>query len=134
MEGSPHKNHEDHVAGRGMNSLSRHNFVRKFVLVPQAMKIPNANAAVEKEWRKLENIRAWLMTKLRNKKEVIDEARNECRKVHFASLMDPCHLKNSEREPQYQKYKGRVIFRSDTVKDDPGSYAVFNEQDHQHHK
>ena len=29
-------------------------------------------------------------------------------KVHFASLMDLCHLENSELEPQYQKYKGRV--------------------------
>ena len=45
------------------------------------------------------------------------------RKVHFASLMDLCHLKNSELEPQYQKYKGRVVFRGDIVKDDSGSYG-----------
>ena len=32
-------------------------------------------------------------------------------KVHFASLMDLCHLKNSELEPQFQKYKGRVVLR-----------------------
>ena len=37
-----------------------------------------------------------------------DEARNKGRKVHSVSLMDICHLKNSELEPQYQKYKGRV--------------------------
>ena len=42
--------------------------------------------------------------------------------------MDLCHLKNSELEPQFQKYKGRVVFRGDTVKDDSGSYAVFTEQ------
>ena len=42
--------------------------------------------------------------------------------------MDLCHLKNSELEPQYQKYKGRVVLRGDIVKDDPGSYAVFTEQ------
>ena len=52
---------------------------------------------------------AWQLTKVRNKKEVIDEARNGGRKVHFASLMDICHLKNSELENQYQKYKGRVV-------------------------
>ena len=40
------------------------------------------------------------------------------RKVHFASLMDLCHLKNLELEPQYQKYKGRVVLRGDIVKDD----------------
>ena len=49
-------------------------------------------------------------------------------KVHFASLMDLFHLKNSELEPQFQKYKGRVALRGDIVKDDSGSYAVFTEQ------
>ena len=31
-------------------------------------------------------------------------------------------------EPQFQKYKGRVVLRGDIVKDDSGSYAVFTEQ------
>ena len=77
---------------------------------------------------KLKKIPAWQLTKVRNKKEVIDEARNKRRKVHFASLMDLCHLTNSEMEPQYQKYEGRVVLRGDIVKDDSGSYAVFTEQ------
>ena len=83
---------------------------------------------MEKEWEKLENIPAWQLTKVRNKKEVIEEARNKGRKVHFASLMDLCHLKDSELEPKYQKYKGRVVLRGDIVQDDSGSYAVFTEQ------
>ena len=54
--------------------------------------------------RKLQRIPTWQLTKVRNKKEVIDDARNKGRKVHFASLMDLlCHLKNSELEPQHQK-------------------------------
>ena len=56
------------------------------------------------------------------------EARNKGRTVHFASLIDLCHLKNSELEPQFQKYQGRVVLRGDIVKDDSGSYAVFTEQ------
>ena len=94
MEGSPHKNHEDHIAGKGMNSLSHYYLVHKFIPVPQAMKIPDAKAAVDKEWEKLKKIPACPLTKVRNKNEVIDEARNEGRKVHFASLMDFCHRKN----------------------------------------
>ena len=47
--------------------------------------------------------------------------------IFFASLMDLCHLENSELEPQHQKYKGRVVLRGDIVKDDSGSYAVFTE-------
>ena len=39
-----------------------------------------------------------------------------------------CHLKNLELEPQFQKYKGRVVFRGDIVKDDSGSNEVFTEQ------
>ena len=68
------------------------------------------------------------MTKVRNKSEVIAEARNKDHMVHFASLIDLCHLKNSELESQFQKHKGRVVLRGDIVKDDSGSYAVFTEQ------
>ena len=70
----------------------------------------------------------WQLTKVRNKKDVIEEAKNKGRKVHFASLMDLCHLKNSELGPQFQEYEGRVVLRADIVKDDSGSYAVFTEQ------
>ena len=76
----------------------------------------------------VEKIPAWQLTKVRNKREVIDKARNKGRTVHFASLMDLCHLKNSELEPQFQKYKSRVVLRGDIVKGDSGSYAAFTEQ------
>ena len=76
----------------------------------------------------MEKISAWNLTKVRSKKEVIDEARSSGAKVHFALLMDICHLKNAELEAKHQKYKGRIVFRGDIVKDDSGSYAVFTEQ------
>ena len=62
------------------------------------------------------------------KLEVIDEARTSRATVHFASLMDICHLKNAELEAKHLKYQGRVVLRGDIVKDDSGSYAVFTEQ------
>ena len=74
----PH-HHEDHIAGKGENSLT-------------------AKAAVDKEWEKLEKISAWNLTKVRSKKEVVNEARMSGATVHFASLMDICHLKNAELE------------------------------------
>ena len=95
--------HEDHIAGKEDNSLQHYNLVHKFIPMPQAMKIPAANAAVDKEWEKLENIPAWDMTKVRSKSEVIDEARTKGIKVHFASLMDICHLKSAELETKHQK-------------------------------
>ena len=60
-------------AGKGDNSLQHENLVHKFIPLPQAMKIPAAKAAVDKEWEKLEKIPAWDLTKVRSKKEVIAE-------------------------------------------------------------
>ena len=91
------------------------------------MKIPAAKAAVDKEWENW-RISAWNVTKVRSKTEVIDEAKTSGGTVHFASLMDICHLKNAELEAKHQKYKGRVILRGDIAKDDSGSYAVLTEQ------
>ena len=111
-----------------MNSLSHYDHVLKFIPMPQAMKIPDSKVAVDKELKKLEKIPAWQMTKVRNKKEVFSEARDDGRTAHFSLLMDVCHLKNSELEPTFQKCKHRVVLRDDIVKDDSGSYAVFTEQ------
>ena len=37
-------------------------------------------------------------------------------KVHFATLMNICHLKNAELEAKHQTNKGRVVLRGDIVK------------------
>ena len=65
---------------------------------------------------KLEKFSTWHLTKGRSKKEVIDEARTKGAKVHFATLMDICHLKNAELEAKHQKYKGRVVLRGELLK------------------
>ena len=86
MEESLPNYHEDHIAGRGDKSLQHYNLVHKWTIMPQAMKIPAVKAVVDKEWEKLEKIAAREVTKVRSKKEVIDEARTKGAKVHFASL------------------------------------------------
>ena len=98
--------------------MTHYSLVHKFIPMPQALKNPDAKAAVEIELEKLEKISAWQLTKFRNKKEVIEEAVNEGRKVHFAS---------SNGSLSSQKYKGRVVLRGDIVKDDAGPCAVFTE-------
>ena len=42
--------HEDRIAGKGDTSLQHYNLVHKFIPMHQAMKIPAAKAAVDKEW------------------------------------------------------------------------------------
>ena len=63
-EGLPRRNHEDHFARKGMNSSSHYNLVHRFIPMLEAMNIPDAKAAVEK-WEKLEKIRAWELTKVK---------------------------------------------------------------------
>ena len=101
MEESLPKYHEDHIAGKGDNSLQHYNLVHKFNLLPQAKKIPAAKAAVDKEWETLENISAWNLTKVRSKKEVIDDARadghkSSCCLIEGHLSFEECRIGDSE--------------------------------------
>ena len=118
--------HEDHNAGKADNSPQHYNMVHKFIPMPQAMKTPQQKQQWIKNGRNLKRFQRGTK-QVRNKSDVIDEARKGG-KVHFASLMDLCHLKNADLETKHQKYEGRVVLRGDIVKDDSGSYAVFTEQ------
>ena len=120
MGNSPPSNHEDHIAGKAEHSLQHYNLVHNFFLCLKLWKFLQQKQRWTrngKNWRKFS---AWNLTKVKSKKQVIDEARTSGAKVHFASLMDICHLKNAELEAKHQKYKGRVVLRGDIVKDDSG--------------
>ena len=65
--------------------------------MPQAMKIQDAKAAVDEAWKKLKKTSlAWQLDKVGSQKEVILEAQSDKKKVHVATLMDICHLKNAQ--------------------------------------
>ena len=65
--------------------------------------------------------------KLKSKQEVIDEAMQACKTVHFANAHGIMPLQNHRIGKQCQTYKGRVVLRGDAVNNDSGSYAVFTE-------
>ena len=77
---------------------------------------------------KLDHRKAWLLETVRKKSKVMAQARSEGNIVHFGSLMALCHIKHSELAESLQKYKGRVVFRGDNVRDESGYLAVFSEQ------
>ena len=54
--------------------------------MPQAMKIPDAEAAVDKEWEKLEEFPAWHLNKVKTKKRGSSGSTKKGKKKH-------CHLK-----------------------------------------
>ena len=59
--------HEEHIGGKEQDSVLHYNLVHKFNPMPQAMKIPDAKAAVDKEWKKLETIPTWDVRKVKSK-------------------------------------------------------------------
>ena len=120
LEGTLPKDHEDHIAGKGFNTLSPYNIVHK--VVPFASSDENSGCESSSghsmgEFRTV----ASSATAVKNKKQVLLEAQKETR-------MDICHLKYAELDSKLQKYQGRVVLRGDTVKDDSGVCAVFIEQ------
>ena len=119
------KYREDHIAGKGDNSLPHYNMTHKFILVLQAMKIPAAKAAVDngENWkifwpgtRQSQKQIRWSMMQGRQALQFI--------LPHWWTSVI-CRMPNWRK---HQKYKGQVVFRGDVVKDDSGSYAVFAEQ------
>ena len=50
LEGVPRRYHEDHISAKRINSPSRYNLVHEFLPMPQALKIPDAKVAEDKEW------------------------------------------------------------------------------------
>ena len=71
-----------------------------------------------RSWRQFQPDRR---DKSKSKKDVILEAQRDTKRVHFATLMDICHLKDAELELKFKKYKGRVVLRGDIEKNDSGS-------------
>ena len=77
LESTLRRNHEDHIAEKGFNSINHYNLVHKIIPTPQAMKIPDAKAAVDKEWDKREKIPAWQMDKMKSKRDVVLEEQKD---------------------------------------------------------
>ena len=92
MEGSSRRYHEDRIAGKGTDSLNHHNYINLFLCLKQWKY--QVQRQQWKKWEKRANLPAWQLTKVKNKTEVVAEAKNKGIMVHLASLMDLCHLKN----------------------------------------
>ena len=115
MESSQPEKHEDHIAGKGFTSMSHYNLV-PFFPMPQVMKIPDAKAAVDKDWKNTRDDPSVEFGKSQEQKGGSSGATKRQKESPFCTLMDICHLKNAELEPKLQKNKGRVVLWEDIVK------------------
>ena len=92
-----HKRYQDHFTVKGMNSITDYSFVLEFIPMSKALHFSHRYRRHwknnGKNWRKA---RRDSLRKSKNRNKVIEEVRNKDRKTYFASLLDHCHLKNSE--------------------------------------
>ena len=80
--------HEDHIAGKGDNSLQHSKFGTQVYSYASSYENSRSKSSSGQGMGKIGKFSAWNLTKVRSKKDVIDEARTTGEKVHFASLMD----------------------------------------------
>ena len=107
--------------------------VAKLVPHGQVRSIPAARHAVGEEWGKLEARTCWDPTTAAPWEEVKQkvvgkvDANGRAVIIHLGALCELCYLKGSELEPGHpnRKYKGRVVFLGNSVKDQFGAAAVF---------
>ncbi len=91
-------------------------------------KIPEAMAAVQKEYDKLLKSGSWDMSGVREYSELCAEYTKKGRKCHFGMVFPLCHIKHSELAKEHQSFKGSVVYQGNHVTDNEGLQAVFSEQ------
>ena len=101
---------------KAINCMQHDNHVHKPIPKNQTVMIQDAKAAVDTEWSTLKNIPAWQESKVKGKQQMIEEARRQVKTVHFATLMDLCHLRNAELKETFQITKRRVVLCGNVVK------------------
>jgi hypothetical protein len=95
----------------------------------EAAEVPEAKAALQKEWDRLRAIKCWDESGVRPWSEVSNEARRTGQKCHVGRIFAICVEKNSELDKgnPARKYKGRVVFRGNDVRDENWDVAMFQE-------
>ena len=108
--------------------MSHYNKVHEPILIPKAMTMPEANAAVDEEWKTLQKISAWDESKVTCQAEMIQREKLEGKTVHFATFMELCHLRSQSWRKSAKSANKEYVLRADVVKDDSGNNAVFTQQ------
>ena len=84
LEGAPDRYHEDHIAGKGLNSLGHYNPSAQIYSCASSNENTRCKGSTGKKRKTREN--PGMAAKVRNKNEVIAEARNVCRNSAFCVI------------------------------------------------
>ena len=104
-------------------------FVARAVPKKEVREVEAADKACKAEWHRLELKGCWDVKGVRPWREVKAEANRKGEVIHVGALHELCFEKGSELEvgDPNRKYKGRVVFLGDRVRDQSGQAAVFEE-------
>jgi len=86
-----------------------------------------AHDAIRTEGRSLIDCGTWLESTVTEKDDLLARARKTGEDIHVGDLLTICSVKYWECAPERHRYKGRICFRGDNVKDQDGAVAVFQE-------
>ena len=103
--------------------------VARTVEMKERNNTPAALESVKKEWNKLRSVTVWDESAWRDKRDIIKESHETGTTHHFAELFDICVEKGSELPlgDKNRKFKGRVVFRGNRVRDTSNEVAMFQE-------
>ncbi|WP_288993063.1 polyprotein of Ty1/Copia retrotransposon, partial [uncultured Marinobacter sp.] len=103
--------------------------VARPVGAPEIAREPLAQKARDAEWRRLREQDVWDEENVREWDEVCAEAKANGTECHLAHLMGIMVEKGSEldKDDENRKYKFRVVFRGDQVKDQNWEAAMFQD-------
>ncbi len=88
---------------------------------------PKAQTSLDKEWKKLRDINCWEEGKVKEWRDVAAQARSKGTQCHVGRIFAICVEKNAELPESYpsRKFKGRVVFQGNDVRDHNWEVALF---------
>ena len=112
----------DHIVEKGFNSLIDAQIHSQ---CPKRCKFRMRKQQWTENGRSSKRFQHGSWTKIRTKRRLFWRHKETKRKSTLLHGWTSVISKNVELEPKQKKYKGSVVLRGDSVKDDSGSYAVF---------
>ena len=99
---------------------------------PSERQQPGPKAALEKEWDRLRSIGeqgCWDESDPQEHSKIADKCKREGYEAHFGRIFEICVEKNSHlpKDDPNRKFKGRVVYQGNNVRDHWGQAAVFEE-------
>ncbi len=120
---------QEHRPKLGRSALGLDSRVARPVSHKERRENPKAQAALRKEWDKLCAINCWREDKVREWRLVAEEAKRTGRTCHVGRIFAICVEENNElpESDPARKFKGRVVFQGNNVRDHNWEVALFQE-------